>query len=241
MSKKTHIDAIKANPTALTKAGAALAKEWRSSTGLGLNVVGDWLVASVLALASDDDKLAKTQLSTGEDLCDAGMLASDFSAKSAKESGREDQYKIATGLATLLFHTKVSKALVAYSAKQVDGAAMVHGVYDAAGKELSVREWAQKVPSKRAVLKRALESWLKYRDQSDDKRGARATKPWADSRLVELERIVATCADADKFEATGCEADPAQLGAVAALCIALIKGKEKDIETAHKRVNVRLS
>lgn len=239
MTTKTHINVIASNPATPAKSARSLVETWRDATGLGQNAIGDGMVASVLALASADEKSAKTQLATGRDLCEAGVLASDFTAKSAKESGREEMYKAVSSLALLLFPGKVASALLAYSAKKIDGAAMIHGVYDAAGKELSVREWAQKVPSKRAVLKRALEAWIKYRDQDEGKRGARVTKPWADSRLAELERIVATCSDADKFEATGCECDPHQLGAVAALAIALIKGK--DIATAHKRVNSRLA
>ena len=241
MSKKTHIDVIKANPATPAKSALSLVDQWRDATGLGSNAVGDGMLASVLALASADDKAGKTQLATGRDLCEAGVLASDFSAKSAKESEREAMYKAMNSLALLLFPPMVASTLLAYSAKQVDGVTKLRGVYDAAGKELSVRDWAQKVPSKRAVLKRALVAWIKYRDQSDDKRGARVTKPWSDSRLAELERIVATCGDPEKFESTGCECDPAQLGAVAALAIALIKGKEKEISAAHKRVNSRLS
>ena len=239
MTTQAHINVIASNPAAPAKSAGFLVETWRDATGLGSNAIGDGMLSSVLALASADDKAGKTQLATGRDLADAGVLASDFSAKSAKDSNREAMYKAMIALAVLLFPAKVAKSLLAYSAKKIDGAAMVHGVYDAAGKELSVREWAQKVPSKRAVLKRALEAWIKYRDQAADKRGARATKPWADSRLAELERIVATCADADKFEATGCECDPHQLGAVAALAIAIVKGK--DIGAAHKRVNSRLA
>lgn len=239
MTTQAHINVIASNPATPAKSALSLVETWRDATGLGSNAVGDGMLASVLALASADEKSAKTQLATGRDLDAAGVLASDFTAKSAKESNREEMYKAMNALAVLLFPGKVASALLAYSAKKIDGASMVFGVYDAAGKELSVREWAQKVPSKRAILKRALEAWIKYRDQTPDKRGGRVTKPWADSRLAELERIVATCGDADKFEATGCECDPHQLGAVAALAIALIKGK--DIGAAHKRVNARLS
>lgn len=241
MTAQAHINVITSNPAAPAKSALSLVDTWRASTGLGSNAIGDGMLASVLALASADDKAGKTQLATGRDLADAGVLASDFSAKSAKDSNREAMHKAMNALAVLLFPAKVAKSLLAYSAKNIDGAAMVFGVYDAAGKELSVREWAQKVPSKRAVLKRALEAWIKYRDQDEGKRGARVTKPWADSRLVELERIVATCGDTEKFESTGCEADPHQLGAVAALAIALLKGKAKDIDNALSRVNSRLS